>query len=88
MMETVTERRKPHFMAGTCDNRWAESLIVNHFEPIDDNTTRFVCYSNMKFTDIMKFMSLFFAKSIRKHAEAGLDRFRLLVETEAAGAWK
>jgi hypothetical protein len=42
----------------------------------------------MKFTDIMKFMSLFFAKSIRKRAEAGLDRFRLLVETEAAGAWK
>jgi len=34
----------------------------------------------------MKFMSLFFAKSIRKRSEAGLSRFELLVETEAAGS--
>lgn len=85
MTETVTERRKPHFMAGTYDNARANSLIVNHFEAIDDETTRFVCYSNMHFKGIMKIMSLFVANSIRKRVEADLNRFKLLVESEAAG---
>ncbi len=86
MTETVTERRKPHFMAGTYDNDWATSLIVNHFEEIDDNTTRFISYSNMNFKGIMKILSLFVARSIRARVEADLSRFKLLVETEAAGA--
>jgi len=34
----------------------------------------------------MKFMSLFFAKSIRKFSEASLSYFELLVETEAVGS--
>ena len=86
MTETVTERRKPYFMAGTYDNAWATSLIVSHFEEIDDNTTRFVSYTNMNFKGIMKIMSLFVAKSIRARVEADLNRFKLLVETEATGS--
>ncbi len=85
MTETVTERRKPHFMAGSYDNDWATSLIVNHFEEIDDNTTRFISYSNMNFKGIMKVLSLFVARSVRARFEADLSRFKLLVETEAAG---
>ncbi len=86
MTETVTERRKPHFMAGTYDNDWATSRIVNHFEEIDDDTTRFVSYTNMNFKGIMKIMSVFVSRSIRARVEADLNRFKLLVETEAAGA--
>ena len=88
MTETITERRKPHFMAGTYDNDWATSLIVNHFEEIDENKTRFVSYTNMSFNGIMKVMSLFIVKSIRARIAADLGRFKLLVETEAAGAKK
>ena len=84
--ETVTERRKPDFMAGYYDNAWATTLIVNHFEEVDDNTTRFVSYTNVKFKGIMKVMSLFAARSIRSRVEADINRFKLLVETEAAGA--
>lgn len=83
--ETVTERRKPHFMAGTYVSDWATSLIVNHFEEIDDNTTRFISYTNMNFKGIMKIMSVFVSRSIRARVEADLNRFKLLVETEAAG---
>ena len=85
MTETVTERRKPNFMAGTYDNDRATSLIVNHFEEIDEDTTRFVSYSNMNFKGIMKILSLFVARSIRARVEADLSRFKLLAETEAAG---
>lgn len=84
--ETVTERRKPDFIAGHYDNAWATTLIVNHFEEVDDNTTRFVSYTNVKFKGIMKVMSLFAARSIRSRVEADINRFKLLVETEAAGA--
>ncbi len=85
MTETVTERQQPNFMAGIYDSQWARTLIVNHFEAIDDNTTRFISYANMSFKGFMKVMSLFVAKSIRARAEADLNRFKLLVETEAAG---
>ncbi len=85
MTETVTERQQPNFMAGIYDNRWTKTLIVNHFEAIDDNTTRFISYANMSFKGFMKVVSLFVAKSIRARAEADLNRFKLLVETEAAG---
>lgn len=84
MTETVSERRQPHFLATIYDNAWARTLVVNHFEELDDNTTRFVSYTNMKFKGIMKIMSLFVAKSIRARAEADLNRFKLLVESEAA----
>ncbi|MFQ6003872.1 MAG: SRPBCC family protein [Woeseia sp.] len=85
MTETVTERREPHFLAGIYDNAWAKSIIVNHFEAIDENTTRFVSYSNMRFKGFMRIMSLFVAKAIRARVEADLNRFKLLVESEAAG---
>lgn len=85
MRETVAERREPHFLAGVYDNARARTIIFNHFEAIDENTTRFVSYSNMSFKGFMKIMSLFVAKSIRARIEADLNRFKLLVETEAAG---
>ncbi len=85
MIETVTERQKPQFMAGIYDSARATSLIVIHLEEIDDNTTRFVSYTNMKFKGMMKIMSVFVAKSIRDRTEADLNRFKLLVETDAAG---
>lgn len=85
MTETVVERREPAFLAGTYDNAWATTLVVNHFEAIDQNTTRFTAYTNIRFKGIMKIMSLFVARSIRARAEADLDRFKLLVETDTAG---
>jgi hypothetical protein len=84
--ETVTERRAPYFLAGTNNNAWATTLIVNHFEELDDKTTRFVSYANMRFKGMMKIMSLFIAGSIRARVEADLARFKLFVESEAAGA--
>ena len=84
MIETVTERRKPQFMAGIYESARTTSLIVIHLEEIDDNTTRFVSYTNMKFKGIMRILSVFVGNSVRIRAEADLNRFKLLVETDAA----
>jgi uncharacterized protein YndB with AHSA1/START domain len=84
MTETVTERRKPDLMAGVYESRWGKTLIVNHFEVIDENTTRWISWCNFRFTGLMRFLALFTAGSIRRRTEADMDRFKLLVETELA----
>jgi uncharacterized protein YndB with AHSA1/START domain len=84
MTETITERRAPAFMAGVYENRWGKTLIVNHFDVVDENTTRWVSWCNFRFTGAMRFLSLFLAGSIRKRTVADMGRFKLLVETERA----
>jgi len=84
MTETITERRKPDFMAGVYETDFGKSLVVNRFEAIDENTTRWLSWCNFSFKGVMRFMSLFLAGSIRKRTEADMGRFKLLVETENA----
>ncbi len=86
MTETVTERRRPHFMAGTYRSRYGIALIVNHFEALDNGArTRWVSYTNQAFRGIMKIMAVFVYKSIRERVENDMHRFKLLVESQIAG---
>jgi hypothetical protein len=82
MTQTVIERREPDFVAAEYVSRWGKALLVNHFEVIDDNTTRWLAYANHTFTGVMRLGGLFIGKSIRERAEANMNRFKLLVETE------
>ena len=76
----------PDNPARTHESQWGKTQIANHLEAVDDNTTQFISCSNVSFKGIMKFMPLFFPRSIRKRSEADLSRFELLVESEAAGS--
>ncbi len=82
MTQTVIERREPDFVAAEYVSRWGKALLVNRFEAIDDNTTRWLAYANHTFTGVMRLGGLFIGKSIRERAEANMNRFKLLVETE------
>ena len=84
LKETITERREPDFLAGTYESSHGTTLIVNHFEAIDDNTTRWTSWCNFSFKGAMKFFSLFLAGAIRKRTEGDMQRFKLLVESERA----
>lgn len=84
MTETITERRQPDFLAGIYESARGKTLIVNTFEAIDENTTRWSCWCNFAFRGFMRFMALFTMSSLRKRTEADMARFRLLVETEVA----
>lgn len=86
LTETITERRKPDFLAGTYDSPMGKTLIVNHFEAVDEKTTRWTAWCNFNFRGIMKIMSLFVIGSIRKRTEADMERFKLMVETDLASA--
>ena len=83
-IDNVTERREPHFMAGTCESSKGITLIVNHLEAIDDIQTKWMMYANHSFRGIYKILGLFVAGSIRKRNEDLMNKFKLFVETEQA----
>ena len=56
-----------------------------HFESIDENTTRWTSWRNFSFKGFMKIMTLFIAGTIHKRTEDDMHRFKLMVETDEAG---
>lgn len=82
--ETITERREPVFLAATYKSDYGTTLIVNHFKAIDDSTTRWTSWCNFTFRGLMRLMSVFVAGVIRKRTESDMQRFKLLVESDAA----
>ena len=86
LTETITERREPDFLAGTYDSPMGKTLIVNHFEAVDEKSTRWTSWCNFTFKGFMKVMSLFVSGIIRKRTEADMERFKLMVETDQANA--
>lgn len=86
LKETITERRQPDFLAGTYESPMGKTLVVNHFEAVDENSTRWTAWCNFTFHGVMKFISLFVAGKIRKRSEADMQRFKLMVETDQANA--
>jgi uncharacterized protein YndB with AHSA1/START domain len=86
LIERMTEKRKPDFMAGTYESKWSKALIVNHFETTDDGHTRWKSYANHNFQGFMKIMAFFVHKSICRRMENDMQRFKLLVESQQANA--
>lgn len=86
LKETVTERRDPDLMAGSYESPHGSTLIVNHFEPLDSGRTRWSSWCNFTFKGFMKFMSFFIAGTIRKRTEGDMQRFKLMLESDLAGA--
>ena len=84
LTETITERREPDFLAGTYESKWGTTVIVNHFERIGEQQTRWVSYSRHSFRGIMRFLAIFMRGSMCKRADDDMQRFKLLVESQAA----
>lgn len=84
MIERVTERREPDFMAGTYESARGKGVIVNHFEAIGNRQTHWSMYANHTFKGIYKLLGIFFAGSIRKRNEEAMNNFKLYTETVEA----
>lgn len=81
---TVTEKRKPDFLAGVYEGDAVKAIVVNHFEVIDGGRTRWLVYANHQFSGMMKLRSLFSPGAVRKRTEDDMQRFKLLVESRLA----
>ena len=84
LTETVTERREPHFMAGTYESDVGNALIVNHFEDAGNGRTRWVMYGNHSFRGLFRFLGIFFVGKIRRRNEDMMNNFKLFAETKNA----
>lgn len=84
MIECVTERREPDFMAGSYASDFGTAIIVNHFEEVSDDQTRWVAYWNYTFKGFFRLLSPFFRRSMQKRLDDDLQRFKLFVESELA----
>lgn len=84
MTETISEHRKPVFMAGIYETSHSTTLVFNTFEQIDEQHTRWVAWTNMNFKGLMRLTSIFLIKSIRRRTEDDMQRFKLMVETDLA----
>ena len=82
--ETITENRRPHFMSGIYEARWSKSLVVNYFENIGGNRTRWVAHANHHFGGIMKLVTPVLRRVISMRAENDMGRFKLMVESQVA----
>jgi uncharacterized protein YndB with AHSA1/START domain len=85
MTETLTEKRRPDFMAGTYETAHGHATVVNHFEAIGATQTRWTVYFYHRFKGIMRLMGPLFRKSVNARTEDRMQRFRRLVETGPAG---
>lgn len=83
--ETIMESREPDFLSAIYESKYSSTIIVNHFESIDENTTRWTAWCNFAFKGFMKITAVFIAGGIRKRTEDDMHRFKLLVETDEAG---
>ena len=81
MIETITERREPDFMAGTYESARGKGVIVNHFKTVGDRQTRWSMYANHTFSGIYRLLGIFFAGSIRNRSEEAMNNFKLYTET-------
>ena len=86
LKETVTERREPDLLAARYESPHGSTIIVNHFESPDDNRTRWSSWCNFTFTGFMKYISFLIARVIRKRTEGDMQRFKLMLESDLAGA--
>jgi len=84
LIETITEKRKPDFLAAVYESPHGSTIIVNHFESLDDGGTRWSSWCNFRFRGLMRFMSLFVAGVIRRRTQGDMERFKLMVETDLA----
>ena len=84
LIETITERREPHFMAGTYESDIGNALIVSHFEDIGEGRTRWIMYGNHSFKGVFRLLGIFFAGSVRKRNEELMNNFKLFTETRRA----
>jgi uncharacterized protein YndB with AHSA1/START domain len=84
MSETITERRRPDFMAGIYTTKGRKSLIVNYFEIIEGDKTRWVRHANHNFSGFMKLVSPFIRKTIFDRTDNDMQRFKLMIESQRA----
>jgi len=82
---TISEQRKPKFIAGICTTRWSKAVVVYHMEKHANNRTRCIVHGNHQFEGLKKLASVFVRQAILNQTDEDLQRLKLLAETKDNG---
>ncbi len=85
VIEQVTERREPDFLATQADDGNGRATTVYHFEQLDGNRTRWVVYTGYVTHGLKRLFAPLFRQGIADEIETTLNRFKLMVESDAGG---
>lgn len=83
IVEHVTERRDPDFIALRGETVSGTATSVNHFESIDGGRTRWVVYVNHSFRGLMRIVGPFFKNRAMRRIDRHMQQFKLMVESDA-----
>ena len=81
---TVTEKRSPDFIAGVYESASRKAVVVNHFQTIDENHTRWIVFANHRVGGLAAIRSLLGRNTLARETEDDMQRFKLLVESRIA----
>ena len=83
-LESITEMRRPDFIAVIEESAGHKALVVDNFESVDESATRWTRWSNRSFRGLRRFTAVFEVAGSKERMVDDMNRFKLLVETEAA----
>ena len=81
---TLTERRDYAVMSSTIDSESSFATVVNRFEPVGDNHTRWIFEIEYRFKGLYRIVALFLRGSMRARASEEMKNFKELVESRLA----
>ena len=79
---TVTEAREPDLVMGIWEGERSTAVVVNHFESIGEQATRWVAYWNFTLKGVRRLKAVFGARRMENELQDRMERFKLRVETE------
>lgn len=82
MIETVLVRDLPNEFTGTYEAKNVWNKVSNHFEAIDENTTRYSSENEFKFSGMMKLFAWLMPGAFKKQSQKYLDLFKEYAESK------
>jgi hypothetical protein len=81
---TLTEKREYEVMSSTIDSESSFATMINRFEPVGNNQTRWILEVEYRFKGLYKIVALFMRNSMRARAAKEMLNFKWLVESRLA----
>lgn len=83
MIETILVRDLPNEFTGTYEAKNVWNKVSNHFEAIDENTTKYTSENEFKFKGFMKIFGILMPGAFKKQSQKYLDLFKEFAESKS-----
>lgn len=83
MIETITVWDLPQNFTANYEANNVFNTVANHFEAIDENTTRYYTENEFTFKGVMKIFAFLMPGAFKKQSQKYLNDFKNFVENEA-----